>query len=365
MSRLPLPVTVATAAAASVAAALFLFSPGRLRPILDEHGRPLPNSINEKIHVRINGMDQGMIIRSKDASHPVLLFVHGGPGMPGYVLEQKHPTGLEDDFTVVWWDQRGAGLSRDGVPPETKTRDQFVADTIAVSDYLRERFGRDKIYLLGHSWGSYIGIQAAVQHPELYRAYIGMGQVSYQLKSENATYRYMLERYKQIGDDKMVRRLERSPCTWTLPMSRSYMALRDQAMHGLGVGTTRDMSSVIRGIFLPSWLDREYTVGEKLDIWRGKFAAKGFGLWDPMQGDDLTRRITKLEIPVYFVSGSFDQTVSYDQSKEYLALLEAPVKGFYTFDKSAHSPAFEEPEKMRQILREDVLRAQTRLADRE
>jgi pimeloyl-ACP methyl ester carboxylesterase len=351
------------AAAAVCAAVLLLVSPGKLRPILDDNGKPLPHSINEKLHVKINGVDQGMIVRSRDMSHPVLLFVHGGPGMPGYVLEHKYPTGLEDGFTVVWWDQRGAGLSRDGVPRETMTREQFVSDTIAVTNYLRERFRQDRIYLLGHSWGSYIGIQAAAEHPQLYRAYIGMGQVSYQLKSEMATYRYMLDTYGEKGDARMVRKLVASPCTWTLPMSRKYMALRDPAMHGLGVGTTHDMRSVITGIFLPSWSDREYTVGEKLDIWRGKFAVKGLGLWDEMQGDDLTARITELEIPVYFVSGIYDRTVSYTQAKDYLALLKAPVKGFYTFEQSAHSPAYEEPEKMRQILREDVLAGQTRLAD--
>ena len=338
---------------------------GKLRSILDERGNPLPNGLNEKVHVGINGVDQGMIIRSRDTSHPVLLFVHGGPGMPGYVLEQKYPTGLEDDFTVVWWDQRGAGLSYHGVPRETMTREQFLADAIAVTDYLRRRFGQDRICLLGHSWGSYLGIQAAARHPELYRAYIGMGQISYQLASENATYQYMLERYGAIGDTKMVRKLEASPCTWTLPMSRGYMALRDPAMHGLGVGTTRDMKSVITGLFVSSWLNREYTIGEKLDIWRGKFAAKSFGLWDEMQGDDLTKRITELEIPVYFVHGIHDHTVSYSQAKDYLARLKAPVRGFYTFARSAHSPANEEPEKMRQILREDVLGGRARLADRD
>ncbi len=342
-----------------------LLSPGTLRHILDDYGQPLPNSVNQKVHVSINGVDQGMIIRSRDTSHPVLLFAHGGPGMPGYVLEQKYPTGLEDDFTVVWWDQRGAGLSYHGVPRETMTCEQFLADAIAVTEYLRERFGQDRICLLGHSWGSYLGIQAAARHPELYRAYIGMGQISYQLESENATYHYMLEQYRAIGDMKMVRKLEASPCTWALPMSRSYMALRDPAMHGLGVGTTRDMKSVITGIFVPSWLNREYTIGEKLDIWRGKFAAKSFGLWDEMQGDDLTKRITELEIPVYFVHGIHDHTVSYSQAKDYLALLRAPVKGFYTFERSAHSPAYEEPVKMRQILREDVLGGRARLADRD
>jgi pimeloyl-ACP methyl ester carboxylesterase len=343
---------------------LLLLSPGRLRPIVDENGKRIPNSINEKIHVGINGIQQGMIIRSADPSNPVLLFVHGGPGMPAYLLERDYPTGLEKDFTVVWWDQRGAGLSyHPGIPPQTMTADQYVDDTIAVTNYLRKRFGQDKIYLLGLSWGSYIGIQAAAKAPELYHAYIGMSQISYQLKSENDTYAYMLEEYAKRGDTGMVRKLEAAPVTMQLPMSREYLALRDPAMHGLGVGTTHAMKGVITGIFIPSWLDTEYTIGEKMNIWRGRAFSRSFGLWDEMQGTDLTTQVTELRIPTYFVSGVYDYTVSRSMAKSYLETLKAPVKGFYTFQHSAHGPAYEEPERMRQILRQDVLAAQTTLAD--
>ena len=102
------------------------------------------------------------------------------------------------------------------------TCEQCVADTIAVTEYLRERFGQDRIYLLGHSWGSYLGIQAAARHPELYRAYIGMGQVTYQLEvGERDLPRTCSSGIRERGDMKMVRRLEASPCTWTLPMSRA------------------------------------------------------------------------------------------------------------------------------------------------
>src|SRR6476660_5120670 len=117
-------------------------------------------SISEKIHVKINGLEQGMFIKSTDGTNPVLLVVHGGPGMPDYFLTQRYPTHLEDDFTVVWWEQRGTGISYGpGIPPESMTIEQFVADTLAVSDYLRGRFAKEKIYLLGHSWGTFIGIQ--------------------------------------------------------------------------------------------------------------------------------------------------------------------------------------------------------------
>jgi pimeloyl-ACP methyl ester carboxylesterase len=222
---------------------LLAWSPGQPQPFLDENGQPLAGSLSEKIRVEINGVEQGMFIKSKDIHNPVLLFVHGGPGMPEYWLTQRYPTGLEDHFTVVWWEQRGAGLSyKPGYPPESMTAEQFVADTLEVTRYLLNRFGQEKIYLMGHSWGSYIGIQAAAQAPELYHAYIGMGQVSYQLQSEQLAYEYALAQYRNNDDLRMVRKLEAAPPTMTIPLPADYEALRDEYMHRLGIGTTREMN---------------------------------------------------------------------------------------------------------------------------
>ena len=172
----------------------------------------MPGSISEKIHVSINGVEQGMFIKGRDAGDPVLLYLHGG--MPDYFLTERYPTGLDDYFTVVWWEQRGSGLSyRADIPPETVTPEQLVADTLEVTNYLRERFGRDKIYLMGHSGGTFIGIQAAARAPELYHAYIGVAQMSYQLESERLAYEYMLQRFRDDGNARMVRKLEKAPVT--------------------------------------------------------------------------------------------------------------------------------------------------------
>jgi len=345
---------------------LLVWSPGKSEPFLDENGNPLAGSISEKIWVNINGVEQGMFIKSKDINNPVLLFVHGGPGMPEYWLTQRYPTSLEDYFTVVWWEQRGAGLSYNpDISPETMTAEQFVSDTLEVTNYLRNRFGKEKIYLMGHSWGSYIGIQAAARAPELFHAYIGIGQVSHQIESEQLAYEYALEYYRQSGDTNMVEKLEAAPPTTTVPLPANYDALRDAYMHGAGIGTTRDMNSVITGIFLPSWQFREYTLIEKVNLWRGKFISRSsrFGLWDKVQITDLARQVTELEIPVYFLHGKYDYTCAYPLAKEYFAKINAPVKGFYTFDQSAHSPMFEEPEKTLQIFLEDVLAGTNNLAD--
>ena len=341
---------------------LQLWSRGKPTPFLDENGSPLAGSISEKIFVDINGMKQGMFIKSKDATHPVLLYLHGG--MPFYFLTQRYPAGLEDYFTVVWWEQRGSGISyRPNIPPETITQEQLISDTLEVTNYLRHRFGQEKIYLMGHSGGTFIGIQAAARAPELYSAYIGVAQISYQLKSERLAYEYMLIQFKENGNREMVQKLEAAPVTLTEGIPDAYLALRDEAMHSLGIGTTHDMSSVITGIFLPSLLSRDYTLMEKVNMWRGKAQSGVSSLWGTIISTDLTQQVPALDLPVYFFEGVYDYTCSYTLAKEYFAQLEAPVKGFYTFAQSAHSPIFEEAEKSREILREDVLTGANHLAD--
>jgi pimeloyl-ACP methyl ester carboxylesterase len=341
---------------------LLAYSLGKPNPFVDENGKPLAGSISEKVFVNINGVEQGMFIISKDATHPVLLYLHGG--MPDYFLTQKYPTGLEDYFTVVWWEQRGSGLSYStDIPPETMTVEQMISDTLALTNTLRHRFGQEKIYLMGHSGGTFIGIQAAARAPELYHAYIGVAQMSHQIKSERLAYEYMLQQFQENGNLEMVRKLEAAPVTMAGGTSDAYLALRDKTMHSLGIGTTHDMHSVITGIFFPSLAFRGYTLLEKVNMWRGKSQSGVSPFWDEMIATDLTIKVPELEIPVYFFGGIYDYTCSYTLAKDYLEKLQAPMKGFYTFEQSAHSPLFEEPEKMGHILREDVLQGVNNLAD--
>lgn len=327
-------------------------------------GKASRASISEKIWVTINSIPQGMFIESRDRSSPVLLVVHGGPGMPDHFLTERYPTGLDELFTVVWWEQRGTGLSYSAdIPPETMTVDQFISDTLAISNYLLSRFRKEQIYLLGHSWGSFIAIQAAAKAPELYAAYIGMAQMSYQLESERLAYEYMLDQFRQKGDRRIVHRLEKAPVTRESGTPTEYLALRDKAMHALGIGTTHDMKSIITGIFIPSWLLREYSLREKVNLWRGRSFSRKFGLWEKMLRTNLATVVPTLRMPVYFFHGQHDYTCSYDLARDYFRKLDAPLKGFYTFQHSAHSPILEEPEKARRILREDVLTGTTSLAD--
>ena len=325
---------------------------------------PHAGSICQKLTVPINGVRQGMVIRSEHADGPPLLWVHGGPGMPDYPLTQQYPTYLEDLFTIVWWDQRGAALSYDpAIPGETMTIEQFIVDTLAVTDYLRQRFRQDRIYLLGHSWGSYIALQAAARSPDRYLAYLGMAQMVHQLESEKIAYDRMLAAYRKRRDTGMVRKLEAGPVTMTGGTPKAYLKVRDAAMHRLGVGTTHDMKSVITGIFLPSWRFRGYTVREKVNLWRGRAFSRNFGLWERFIRVDLREAVPALAIPVYFLVGRYDFTCVTSLARDYFEKLRAPVKGFYEFANSAHSPLLEEPERAHRILEHDVLAGSTTLAD--
>lgn len=342
-------------------------SPGKPKPFLDKNGKMIAGSISQKIYVNINGVKQGMFIEGKNKNNPVLLFLHGGPGMPEYFLAEKYMTALEDNFTVCYWEQRGSGLSySNNTTANSETTEQLISDTLTVTNYLRNRFGEQEIYLMGHSWGTYLGIQAAAHSPQLYKAYIGIGQVSQQRESEIQAYQYMLGQYKTIGDKSMVKKLEAYPVTESDTALNAYLesSLRDDAMHKLGIGTMHNMKSVITGIFLPVMQCRAYTLGEKINIWRGKaFLNSSTDLRIQMYATDLTAKVPKLDIPTYFMSGSYDYTVSHKLAESYFEKIQAPIKGFYLFKDSAHSPMFEEPEKFIRIMREDVLAGKNNLAD--
>lgn len=344
---------------------LLAVSTGKPKPFLDKNGKVIAGSISEKIYVDINGVKQGMFIEGMNRDNPVLLFLHGGPGMPEYTFFEKYCPQIETSFTVCYWEQRGSGLSYGDTPASSETSEQLISDTLSVTNYLRNRFGQQKIYLMGHSWGTYLGIQAAARAPQLYKAYVGVSQMSQQRQSEIQAYQYILNQYQAHGNKRMVDKLKVYPITESDTALKTYLksSLRDSAMHELGIGTMHDMHSVINGIFLPVMGSQAYTLEEKINIWRGKaFLNSSTGLLDQELSTDLTVKVPKLNIPTYFFSGIYDYTVSHTLAEAYFKKLQAPIKGFYLFKDSAHSPMFEEPDKFMKIMQEDVLAGKNRLA---
>ena len=177
----------------------------------------------------------------------------------------------------------------------------------------------------------------------------------------------MLEQYKLDGDRKSMAELMKYPVLASDSNILSFYKsiVRDKHMHKLGIGTMHNMKSVFRDIFVPVWTCKAYTFQEKINIWKSKFSfIPKTNLMNEMLSTDFTGKVQELKIPVYFLSGKFDMTVNIDLSKAYLFQLQAPLKGFYTFDNSAHSPLFEEPIRVRQIIEHDILKCEIDMADK-
>jgi pimeloyl-ACP methyl ester carboxylesterase len=339
---------------------LAIVSPGKPDAFKDENGEILEGSISEKIFVPIGGVEQGMFIRSKNIDNPVLLFLHGGPGFPNYFLIEKFNPGLEDLFTVCYWEQRGGGLSYNPeVTIESMTLEQLVSDAIEVTNYLRVRFAMDKIYILAWSGGTTIALPAVSKAPELFHAYIAMGQITRQRESERIAYDFMLKQFTAKNDQRSVKQLKKYKHLGTESDLISFYnsATRDNLMHELGIGTMRNMKSVFRDIFLPVWTCRAYTLREKFNIWKSKIMfLPGTNLKNETLKTDFSAAYPKIEVPIYFMSGKFDLTVNVELSKDYYNRLHAPLKRFYTFEHSAHGPLFEEPDKFIEIIKNDILK---------
>lgn len=335
---------------------LLSWSPGKSAPYLDEHGEVLAGSISEIQRIQIGGIEQGMIIKGKNDNNPVLLFLHGGPGNPEYVLAKNYPINMEEHFTVCWWDQRGGGMSYDSsLDADAVTVDLMVSDTIEVTNYLRERFGKDKIYLMGHSWGSFLGVKTVSHSPELYEAYIGIGQVTDQLESEKLGYEHMLSAAKSNNDNQTVEKLSKYSLTDADSITPDYLMLRSDIMGKNGNGVFHIAKSKFSDILLPIFKAEEYTLSDKY----GYAMGAAFALKCPINKAQFTTNLmeetTVLEVPVYIVHGIYDMQVSYTLSKQYYELLQAPKKQFYTFENSAHSPFMEEPEKFIEVITKDIL----------
>ncbi len=148
-------------------------SPGKLEPLKDKDGKKIAGSLSEKSFIEIGGIQQGFFMRSENPENPVILFLHGGPGSPELFMLIPTETSerLEKYFTVCYWDQRGAGMSYNkNLNSLTMTVEQMVEDTRQMTEYLKSRFNQEKIYLMGHSWGSYLGVETISKYPENYWA---------------------------------------------------------------------------------------------------------------------------------------------------------------------------------------------------
>jgi len=335
---------------------LWSWSPGRIEPFLDDDGHVLEGSISEIVRIEIGGTRQGMIIRGRSVDHPVILFLHGGPGNPTYAFSREFFGMLEDYFTVVHWEQRGAGMSYGSAEISRNiTVEQMVSDTAEITNYLRERFEQDTIYLMGHSWGTFLGIQTIARHPELFEAYLGVAQVSNGFESEVLGHAHMLSRSIENDDRRTVDRLSAYTLNTPEDITTSWLMLRSDVMNHLGNGVFHEPFSQFQDLLLPVLQAREYTLSDKFGFAMGSLHALNSPANAANFSVNLMEAIPEVEVPVFIFHGIHDRQVSYELSRTYFDLLQAPEKHFFTFYDAAHTPFMEEPEKFMEIILHEVL----------
>ena len=312
--------------------------------------------ISEKASIKTDAGDLNIMLFSKNADNPVLLVCGGGPGIPQYLLECMYPSALPEEFTVCYWDYRGTGLNYSkNVDSSAMTTDRYVKDTVAVTDYLAERFSCNKIYIMGHSFGTYIALKTVQAHPDKYACYLAMSQITDQKKSEYLAYDYMKACYEESGNTKMLEQFGKYDIRNSKDDYENYFfsGIRDKAMHSLGIGTARNMKSVITGIFLPSLRCKAYTQAQRIKIWKGKMASNTFPVTsDSHDKFNAFEDVPKVEIPVVFLVGKYDYTCHFSLQQKYYEELEAPSKAIYIFENSAHSPIYEEYDTAKRVLEE-------------
>ncbi len=335
-------------------AVLWIISPGKTDPITGPDGKPLDGSISVIEKITLGGQDQYLIIRGADSTKTVMLFLHGGPGSPETAFMKHFNRDIEKDFVMVYWEQRGAGKSwSKNIPAEGMNMAQFISDTRELSEYLTERFNQEKIYIMGHSWGSLLGILTAYKHPELFRAYFGIGQACYQFKGEQISYEWVQEQARKRNDKKSIEALDRLSFPDSLANSNiwiDYLMNQRKYVNKFGGGTTRDITEMwplVKIVLTTS----EYTIGEKLNFMNGGMFSLEH-MWNEVINANLLNDIDSMQVPVYFFHGKHDYTTPYSVAKEFYNQLKAPQKEFFTFDNSAHSPVMEEVEKFNSIVNE-------------
>lgn len=329
-------------------------SRGRMPRYKDDKGNVIEGSISER--VKLTTKDGGTLelkLLGQNKDTPVLMFCGGGPGIPQYLMEDMYPSKMTEMFTVCYWEYRGTGAVFDGdIKAEDMTTEQYMSDALEVTDYLRERFSQDKVYIMGHSFGTYIAAKMSQAHPERYKAYIAMSQICDQKESEYMAYDRMIEEYEKKGDTKAAQELKDADIRASEENFTKYCSsmTRDKSMHELGVGTTRDMHSVITQLFFPSLRCKAYTQGERINIWRNKKRSSDYTVSEDTHRFNAFEDVPELEIPVYFIVGRYDLTCCADLQRDYFEKIKAPKKEIYEFEDSAHSPLYEEPDRAADVL---------------
>lgn len=311
--------------------------------------------INSLEKFALGTVEQWVLIRGDDESNPFLIFLHGGPGMPLFTIvkDLEQLVGLGRAFNTVYWEQRGTGKSySSGIPPSSMKIIQFVYDIIELTNCIREKYKVPKVYLLGHSWGSIIGLLAVKHSPELFYSYVGTGQIVDMLTAEKICYNTIYKYAQENNDTRALRDLKnigQPPYSTT-----KVMKIRKWAQYYGGF--RRDNQSGVFRLFVKTIFTREYNWSNIIQMVLNPFFSLNHLLTE-MYTVNFFNLVPRVEVPVYFLAGKYDIISPIELLESYFQMLEAPQgKQLIHFNSSAHFPFFEEPNHFWNIMVHNVIK---------
>lgn len=302
-----------------------------------------PNGIDEAMFVPVGGINQWITIRGANRDNPVVLFLHGGPGTPTNLLDFSMAPAWTPNFTLVQWDQRGAGktFASGGTSASDMTIDRMAQDGIELTQYLREHLHKDKIIIVGHSWGTILGTHMAKAHPDLFYAYVGAGQVVNAQENEALNYARVLEKAKALGDAKAVAELQASgPPPYPAMKALTTQRIWAQAYeHADSYAATEQASS----LYAPGYslLDLYHAI-QSIRFTLNTFI--GPTMSGPAMKVDLNALGSDFAIPIFVFEGPDDYITSPDLAKAYVDKLNAPQKEFVMLPAGGHFAVFTHPD---------------------
>ena len=350
------------------ALAILVVWPASTPPVRGPDGRPIPGSIAELSTVRLGGTDQTIMIRAADPEDPVILYLAGGPGQSDLALTRAQVSGLEQDFVWVGLDQRGNGTSYAAIDPvASMTVKQTVADVVELSEYLRRRFNEQRIYLMGESWGTILGVLAIQERPDLFYAWIPSGQMVDVRETDRRVYQDLVAYAEKSGDQALRAELEAvgAPPYRDIPWANSnllgwYEYLYQPYTPSAGY-LERGQAA---GLDPFGVLGSEYDVMDKTNVLRGLLDT--FTVMYPQLYDiDLRIRATRLDVPVYLLDGTAELAGRRDLALDWFDRLDAPIKQRVELPNAAHAPVFEQADDIQRFMNEVVVPATYRVPDRE
>lgn len=301
------------------------------------------NSISKLEKIKINGTNQWISIRGENKDNPIILFLAGGPGGTQMAAVRHELGELEKKYVVVNWDQAGSGKSYGALSNKKIDVNTYIEDGIELTKYLIKRFNKEKIYLIGESWGSALGIFLINENPTLYHSFIGTGQMIDFKKTEIYDYNLALSLAKENGDEKIVEQLLENgeppyygkKVTFKSAVYLNYLSKqmsRNPNITNSGYNTIRDIAS------------SEYGVLDKINFFRGIIFTFN-NVYQKLYDIDLRKDYKELQVPVYFILGRHDLNAPISFVEQYYSILEAPKKEIIYFENSGHSPWINERNK--------------------